>query len=287
MKPVLLPLVERLGRRALVNRGVTTRTLVTPAGKLHAYDAKGKGAAPTTVLLHGIGSAATQFGPLMGNLVPHAQRVVSLDYPGHGFSDEYEGTLTPETLFETVTTALDELAPEPAVVVGNSLGGAVALQYAIQRPERVRALVLLSPAGARASDEEWREIRDAFAISTRAQSKAFFERLYHRSPWFLSLVAHEFPHAVNRRAVRDLLSTATNDHAPTPEQLGALTMPILFVWGRSERLLPAGFFEYFSRHLPKHAVIERPDGMGHCPHFDAPRRVAARIAEFARESVPS
>ena len=223
----------------------------------------------------------------MGNLVLYAQRVVSLDYPGHGFSDEYEGTLTPETLFETVTTALDELAPEPAVVVGNSLGGAVALQYAIQRPERVRALVLLSPAGARASDEEWREIRDAFAISTRAQSKAFFERLYHRSPWFLSLVAHEFPHAVNRRAVRDLLSTATNDHAPTPEQLGALTMPILFVWGRSERLLPAGFFEYFSRHLPKHAVIERPDGMGHCPHFDAPRRVAARIAEFARESVPS
>ena len=55
MKPVLLPLVERLGRRALVNRGVTTRTLVTPAGKLHAYDAKGKGAAPMMVFFYGIG----------------------------------------------------------------------------------------------------------------------------------------------------------------------------------------------------------------------------------------
>jgi pimeloyl-ACP methyl ester carboxylesterase len=282
MKPVLLPLVERLGRRALVKRGVEARTIETPKARLHAYDAKGEGSLPTTLLLHGLGSASTAFGPLLARLRPHVRRVVSLDYPGHGFSDDYAGKLTPDTLFETVTGAVDQLASEPAIVVGNSLGGAVALQYAVARPDRVRALVLLSPAGAPASDEEWASIRRAFDITTRKDAQAFFERVYHRSPWFLSLLAHELPESLRRRAVRDLLETATNDHAPAPEALAKLDMPILLIWGRSERLLPHGFLDYFTRHLPKHAIIERPDGVGHCPHFDAPAVVARRIADFAR-----
>lgn len=287
MRPVFLPAAERLGRLALTRAGVSTRHVRTPLGRVHAYDAKGSGDLPTTILLHGLGSAATPFAPVLARLQRHVRRVVAPDYPGHGFSelDDSAGPrLTPEMLFESVAHALDELAPEPAVVVGNSLGGAIALQYALSRPERVRAVVLLSPAGAHSTDEEWQDLRRAFDVSTRSAARTLMGRIYHRPPWFLSLLAHEFPATLGRKPIRDLLETATNEHAPAPEALRALPMPVLLVWGKSERLLPETHLRWFERHLPAHAVIERPEGFGHCPHFDAPGALTRRIVSFVREA---
>jgi pimeloyl-ACP methyl ester carboxylesterase len=45
-------------------------------------------------------------------------------------------------------------------------------------------------------------------------------------------------------------------------------------------LLPASSLAYFRRHLPGHVVIEEPEGFGHCPHVDAPARLARRIVDF-------
>lgn len=281
--PVLIPLAERLGRMALRRSGVGTRWVTTPQGVMHVYDAPGAGSLPTTVLLHGIGSAATPFAPLLNRLRPDVKRVVAPDYPGHGFSGSAASPLAPDTLFEAVQRSLDVVVPEPSVVVGNSLGGALALQYAVAHPDRVRGLVLVSPAGAHSTEEEWRELRRVFELDTAGEARAFMERVYHRPPWFAPLVAFELPAAIGqRRAVRELLASASNEHLPTPEQLAALPMPILLVWGQSERLLPPSHLAYFERHLPRHARVERPLGFGHCPHVDAPAALAARISAFAR-----
>lgn len=284
MRPVLIPAAERLGRIALERAGVASRHVRTPLGKVHAYDARGSGDLPTTILLHGLGSGATPFAPVLSRLQRHVRRVVAPDLPGHGFSEGSQARLTPQTLFDSVSTALDELSPEPAIVVGNSLGGAVALQYALTRPSRVRAVVLLSPAGAHSTDEEWQALRGAFDVNTRAAARAFMGRVYHRPPWFLSLIAHEFPATLARKSVRDLLETASNEHVPSTEAMRALPMPVLLVWGKSERLLPETHFHWYSRHLPPHAVIERPEGFGHCPHFDSPGALVRRIVAFAREA---
>jgi pimeloyl-ACP methyl ester carboxylesterase len=281
MRPVLIPLAEHLGRYALRRRGALTRWAPSPLGRVHLYDAAGRGSLPTTVLLHGIGSNATPFGPVLARLQRHVRRIVAPDYPGHGFSPAARGTVTPEALFEALSLVLDGTLDEPAIVVGNSLGGALALRYAIARPDRVRALVLVSPAGARATDAEWRALKDAFAFESRAGALLFLDRVYHRTPWLARAVAHELPASIRRRAVRDLLASASNDHAASPEELSALPMPVLLVWGRSERLLPDTHLEYFMKHLPKHAVVERPLGFGHCPHVDAPEALARRIVDVA------
>ena len=63
--------------------------------------------------------------------------------------------------------------------------------------------------------------------------------------------------------------------------LAALAMPILLLWGQSERLLPKSSLAYLRRHLPGHAIIEEPAGFGHCPHIDDPARLAARLVAFA------
>jgi pimeloyl-ACP methyl ester carboxylesterase len=282
VKPILVPALERLARRGLARRGITGRFVRTPHAALHVYDSRGRGSLPPVVLLHGIGSAATGFAGVMARLVRDAERIIAPDYPGHGFSGEASVPLTPGALFRSMDCALDEVLDRPALLVGNSLGGAIALMYAIRRPERVRGLVLVSPAGARVSDTEWSEIRATFALRTRADARAFVERLYHRPPRLAPVIAFELPALMQRRAVQELLATASNDHLPSPEQLGALRVPILLVWGKSERILPASWLDYYRTHLPPRTVVEQPDGFGHCPHFEAPGRLARRIAEFGQ-----
>ena len=57
-------------------------------------------------------------------------------------------------------------------------------------------------------------------------------------------------------------------------------MPLLFLWGRSEKLLPASALRYFRAHLPAHAVIEEPVGFGHTPQLEVPGRLAERVLAF-------
>lgn len=281
MKPFIIPMVEHVARLALRRQGVASRKV----GTLHVYDAPGFGTLPTTVLIHGLGAAATPFAPVLSSLRRDVKRVVAPDLPGHGYNADESERMTPARLFESLQRTLDTTLDEPAIVVGNSLGGALALQYAVERPERVRALVLVSPAGARSTDEDWRALTSSFRIASRRDARSFMARLYHRQPWFAPLVAHEVALSVGRPAVRDLLDTATGADGAGPDELAALKMPILLLWGRSERLLPEAHFEYFRTHLPAHAVIERPDGFGHCPHFDAPGALARRIVRFARSNL--
>lgn len=279
---VLLPALERIGRRVLRRQGFKSAHVQTPNGRLHVYDAAGFGPLPPVVVLHGLAATATPFGPTLGLLRKHVRRVVALDLPGHGFSEHGSGPLTPERLIETVGAALDKTIDEPAILVGNSLGGALALHYAAERAARVHSLVLVSPGGAQSSEEEWRELKTTFDVRSKVEGRAFLDRLYHSPPWFTPLLARLVPTTFQSRAVRDIISAVGNDTLPKPDAIGALPMPVLLLWGQSERIFPPTHFEYFVRHLPSHAVVERPEGFGHCPHLESPRVLARRIIAFAQ-----
>jgi pimeloyl-ACP methyl ester carboxylesterase len=284
MSERLVSFLERGARFALNRRGFASRQVPTSAGLLHVYDASGRGALPAAVVLHGLGSSASTFAPVLTRLLPHVARVVAPDLPGHGFSPDPGRPLNAEALIRSVGEALDSVA-EPIVLVGSSLGGALALSYATRHPSRVAALALVSPAGARVTDQEWDALMRTFHIRSAAQARQLLARLYHRSPWYLPALAGGVQALMNRPAVRDLLAGASVGDMPAPEALRALTMPVLLLWGQSERLLPSSSLAYFRSHLPAHAVIEQPIGFGHCPHFDDPARLASRVVEFARSAL--
>jgi pimeloyl-ACP methyl ester carboxylesterase len=284
MKPDLLPIVERAARFALNQRGFQSRTVPTPLAEIHAYDAPGDGKLPTIVVLHGIGSSATSFGRMLTRLRPHVRRVVALDLPGHGFSATPVGRVTPDTLYQSVRAALDVLVHEPVLLVGNSLGGAMALRHAMESPEKVSALALLSPAGARITEAEWEALVGAFRIESMDEARSLLDRLYHRVPWYVPAFTTGLRATMQRQAVRDILASATLADSPAPERLGELTMPVLLFWGRSERVMPPSALAYFRQHLPPRTLIEEPTGFGHCPHFDDPARLASRLVEFARQA---
>lgn len=285
----LLPAADQLARLSLRARGLASSTVRVRGLDLHVYDGAGRGRLPTVVLLHGLGAGGASFGPMVTALRPHVRRVILPELPGHGFSAHPEdgGDITADLLLDAISDALDGMLDEPAIVLGNSLGGAVALGYALRRPERVRGLMLVSPAGAKMEADEWRELVSAFDLTTTAEARRFLERVYHRPPWFLALFAHEFPDVLKKPAVRQILASVTPEHSPTPDELALLSMPILLLWGRSERLLPASALAWFRQHLPPQTVIEEPAGFGHAPQLEQPERLAARVVAFARECVGS
>lgn len=286
MAPRFLPVAERLARLGMNVTGMASRWVDVNGMRVHVYDGVGRGDLPTVVMIHGLGSAGVSFAGVIARLRPHVKRLLVPELPGHGLTAHPgDRPVTPELVLDTISAALDAIVNEPVVVVGNSLGGAVAIDYAKRHPEQVRALVLVSPAGARLPDEEWKKLLLAFDVTGADEARHFLGRIYNRPPWFLALVAHEFPDLLKRRAVRDILETSTQEHAAQPDDLAALAMPVLLLWGRSERLLPAEALAYFREHLPKTAVIEEPHGFAHSPQLEHPRRVADRIVAFARDAM--
>lgn len=283
---LLVPLVERLTRRALTARGVQSRHVKSSIAEHHVYDAPGAApegdSLPTIVLLHGISSSAAIFAPTIARLRRHARRVVAIEAPGHGLSGEPSVPLSPEALFESMAEVLLRELDEPAVVCGNSLGGAVAVHFALRHPDRVRGLFLTSPAGARMDHDTFRGFLEVFDFRSNTEARAFLRRIYHRPPWYAPIIAPDVRQSFSRKAVRDILDNAAAERLLSPEELSTLRMPIYLLWGKGDRLLPRENLEFYRSHLPPHAVVEEPDDMGHCPHFDDPGGYAERIARFAR-----
>ena len=282
---VLLPLAQRLGRGALRLQGLESRMVPTAHADLHLYEAPGRGTLPTAVVLHGFGSAATPFARLILELRRGVRRVLAPDAPGHGFSGVPRERLTPEVLFASIAELLDREIDEPAIVFGSSLGGAMALRYALERPSKVRVLALWSPAGAPMDAAELAALLATFRMRSPADARALLDRLYHRPRWWAPLVARDIQALFERRAMEELTSSASPEQLLTPDRLAALAPPTLLLWGRSERLLPSSSLAFFKQHLPPHAVIQEPEGFGHCPHLERPAELADRVLAFARRAV--
>jgi len=278
----LLHNVDRVVRRVLKLQGVHSREVQTPAGPVHLYDARGTGTLPTLVILHGIGANATAYAPLMPILRRHFSRIVVPDAPAHGFSTIPAAALSSTELFKVMADAVDGELKEPAIVFGNSLGGGMALRYALERPKQVRALILSSPAGAVMDKADWDGLLGSFKFSSTKDALRFVNRLYHKPPWYLPVVAPSVREVFARPAIRDFLLGVTPDDLYTPEQLGRLGMPGLLLWGKSEKLMPPSNLRYFKEHLPRHMVVEEPEDFGHCPYLDRPGKLARRMVEFAQ-----
>lgn len=282
----VLPLTERVIRRRLHALGISSSYLATPQGRLHYYQARGATKGPPLVILHGFGASASSYGRVLAMLRRRVSEVIAPEVPAHGFSTAVLRDLTVDHAYEAIRDFLEhKLAErgEPAVVFGNSLGGAFALRYALERPERVRGLFLSSPAGALLDAQDFAAVTASFRVRSLGQARALLDRLYHEPPWYNALLAPDILRRFALSPLRSVLESFRPEHMFTAEQLAGLRPPTVLQWGRSERLLPGASLEFFRRALPAHVRFEEPDGFGHCPYLDRPRALADRLVEFVEE----
>jgi pimeloyl-ACP methyl ester carboxylesterase len=275
--------VQRMTRQMLVARGVKSTVRSVAGRSVHAYELKGQGKGPPVVLVHGLGGSANGFSRVLFPLGKHFSRVLAPDLPGHGFSADFcAGPGCVRGQFDTLKAWVEEVVGEPAFVVGNSLGGAMSVNLAAEAPALVRALGLVAPAGAVLPQEVFDALLSSFAIETAEEARALTRRLFHKPPLPLLLLSKEMRKFYASPTVQALTEDARATRASlTPEALQGLTMPVLLLWGGSERLLPSETLDFYRAHLPAHAQVQVVKGFGHVPQMERPDELVARLVSFA------
>jgi len=264
--------------RLLALQGWRSRWVDTSAGRLHVYEVAGTGVGPPFLLVHGLGSRAADFALLVRRLRSQTTRIVVPDMPGHGWS---EGDAPdPEALERILLEAQDTLLPEPGYVLGNSMGGLIAVRIALAWPDRVRALLLASPAGAPFEEQELSRLRSLFGTDTHADALSFVDRLMGPGARFRHFLALGVRARLSRPAVRTILERIDNAHLLQPGQLADLRMPVWLCWGAADRILAPTGLDYYRTALPPGAVVETPEEFGHSPFAQHVGRFSRRLRAF-------
>jgi 3-oxoadipate enol-lactonase len=241
---------------------------------------------PPVMLIHGVGADGTSWDEIAPALAPEF-RVLRLDLRGHGRSGHIEGALTLDDFVRDVVDVLDACAVPATHIVGFSLGGMIAQGIALQYPDRVRRLVLLSAVAGRTAEERERvEARLAIlreqgiaAISGAAQERWFTPDFIARHP---DLVAQRMRqlrenHAPSYAAAYTVFSTSD-----LGERLHAIHAPTLIATGEHD----VGSNTRMARFM--HAQIagsrlEILPGLRHSILVEAPELVTRLVRDFLRE----
>jgi pimeloyl-ACP methyl ester carboxylesterase len=279
----LVAFLEKLQQLYLNRAGFQSFFYATEHGDQHYYSATGSGPLPPIVLLHGIGASASSYGFLMRRVRQASQRIVALDLPGHGLSAPLRGERGHQLFFDVGCRMASAAITEPSILFGNSMGGVFALEFARRHPERVSGLVLCSPAGSPMQAALLERFRARFDLDGAAAARQFVERIFGRTPWYSPLMLPVLCRIFASPTIRGVLESLKPDEGVTREQLHALKMPILLVWGKRDRLMPAEHLRFYRENLPPHARIVEPERFGHCPQFDEPRSVSRMLLDFARD----
>ena len=242
------------------------------------------GELPSLILVHGLGSSASSYGRLMAEAAPHFKHLIAPSAPAHGASPYHKRVKDPDALFELWLALLDELTQdEPALLLGNSLGGAISMRYALARPERVRGLILCSPAGPQMSAEDIAQLKATFSMERLGDGARFLRALLAHPPRLTPLIGLGVRSALSAPHIQAFLRDLSPEVGLSPSALSALTPPILLMWGQQERVLPRGVFETYLRALPPDQLdVLEPEGFGHSPQLEQPQEVLKLALAWCR-----
>ncbi|MGF1469473.1 MAG: alpha/beta fold hydrolase [Sandaracinaceae bacterium] len=273
---------DQILRARLRLEGYRGRSVDASTGRVHVLDAPGRGDLPAVLVLHGLSSTSAQYDNLLRRLRPHVRRVLAADLPGHGQSAAPAPGLCHRTMYQGLEEALDQVLGQPTVLFGNSLGGAAAIRYALHRPERVAGLVLAAPAGAPTPPAMMEALRARLAMADHEAALDFVDRLFHRPHPLRHVLALGVRGSFAQPSVGQLLRSLGPDAMLRPEDLAALAMPTLVLWGGADRVFGPEERDFFARHLPPHARFVHVTRYGHVPHMCHPDCLAGRILAQCR-----
>jgi 3-oxoadipate enol-lactonase len=261
---------------------------VLPASKrlVIAIDVTGEG--EPLALLHGLGASRAVWGRVTPALA-RDRMVLAPDLPGFGESEPAGPGFDLERAARKLAIALEDRAGGPFDLVGNSLGGALALQLAVLRPELVRRLVLSAPAGF--SPAFWplplaagrvlgplmrarRVLGTPLAVSPTARRVLLAGAI--AEPGRLSAADARTMLTGSRGSTRIGPAVEAVMRADLTPLLERLERPLGMIWGRQDRVVPIATLERIRAVRPEVAV-ETLEDAAHVPQLEAPEDYLAAL----------
>jgi pimeloyl-ACP methyl ester carboxylesterase len=256
------------------------------------YDDVGTG--PVIVCLHAIGHGAGDYRPFARTMASE-HRVIALDWPGHGSSQSDRVPTSASRYAELLEGFLAALDLRRVIVIGNSIGGAAALELAAKHPERVRALVVANPGGT------FR--RSAFTRLFITMMSRFFGAGARGAFWyrrafasFCRLVLPRRPaHEQRARIIasasevapllRDAWASFARPESDLRPLLPRIEAPVLVTWAMRDRFNPLWANAPAIATLPRSTTVRF--SAGHAPFLETPDEFVAAFRAFVREHAPA
>lgn len=255
---------------------------LVPAGETRVRTLTAGSGDTTLVLLHGYGEHLLTWRSVVDPLA-RRYRVVALDLPGFGASDKPDREYSLEFLAAEVGAFLSRWAQPPTVLVGHSMGGAIATRLAVTRPDLVHGLILIAPAGLRIGlgpiADDPTPARAA-SIGAWEAARAFVTPLHDpdwlREPAELAGYDPTTDPAFRRAAARALLEF---DFEGIGEDFARIPQPTLLIWGSADPVIPIEVGEEVAAMLPcrRWEVLRRTL---HRPQVERPDTVVSLVLDF-------
>ena len=252
------------------------------------------GEGDAVLCVHGLGGTKASFLPTVAALADR-YRVLALDLPGFGDSDKPLRAAYDAPYFaDCVIALLDKLGIGSAHLIGNSMGGRVAIEFALLHPERIGKAALLSPALAWLRGRRWRWLLQAplpllglIQPAPRVITEPIVRSLVPggRDGWSAAGVDEFLRSFLTPRGRVAFYEAARNIYLDEPHgerglwsRLAGISSETLFVWGRQDQLVPIAFKNHVERALPTARHLELD--CGHVPQLEAPKQTHAAILRF-------
>jgi pimeloyl-ACP methyl ester carboxylesterase len=254
------------------------QTVLVHGHKIVYYEA---GKASVVVLIHGLGADSHHWA---ANIDPLSQnfRVIALDQIGYGQSDKPLMRYTVENFADYLHGFLQALKIPKASLVGNSLGGWVALEFALRHPQMVEKLVLVDAAG----------LHPAAALKmpeggrppiTPVNWRWFFDLMEANQEWATTdLGANAFQRHLQNGDTYTVASSVAEmitGREFEDKKLGNVHVPTLIIWGRDDVLIPLAMGEQLRHGIPGSQMIVI-DGTGHIPMVGKPAEFNEAVSKF-------
>jgi pimeloyl-ACP methyl ester carboxylesterase len=263
-----------------------------------------EGQGPALLLVHGIAGRAENWEPVIA-LLARDHTVIAPDLPGHGLSGKPAGDYSIGALASAMRDLLVYLGHETATVIGHSLGGGVAMQFAYMFPERCDRLVLVSSGGlgtdvslilraaALPGADLFLTVTAGLAGKVGPGFGKVLGRLGLRPSPDVAEVARGFASLGDAETRMAFLSTLRSVIGTSGQRVDASNrlylaseMPTLIVWGADDPIIPADHGRRAHEAMPG-SRLEVLEGAGHMPHFDAPGKVGRLLLEFIEQTEPA
>jgi 4,5:9,10-diseco-3-hydroxy-5,9,17-trioxoandrosta-1(10),2-diene-4-oate hydrolase len=252
------------------------------------------GSGPTLVMLHGSGPGVSGMSNFAANLEPLSRtfRTIVVDMPGFGDSPEVSYAKPyPEHAADAVVSLLDDLGIEKSHLVGNSMGGFVALETAYAYPDRVDRMVMMGPGGIAAEifsppmSEGARRLFDFMASPSPAAMRAWVDTMVS-DPTSVSeeLIQERTDRALAPGAIERMRNVfgslaIPSEHGPMWTRTGRIPHRTLVTWGRDDRMLPLEGAFFATRRMPN-ADLHIFSNCGHWAQVERKAAFEALVAEF-------